>query len=556
MGNKNIQHNNKDINREKKYPNRFLKRNILKSQLTQDEQNILNSLEKSKYGYYCHYCNKFPVITFSKELDPREQYSSTMIQLTLEEDNWNTKGDYKSYQFRDDEFTCGVKIENIDFIENYKLNQMVKGKYIKEKSDDLLPFETLDDCHEYLKVAKKFLELKEKIKLYNFDDHKNNYVYEFFELLLTNGLYGFGTLYEYHNALSIYNFLNFEDLKQYNIGFDLKDGDIIYELKKFNLYQVVKIKKLNNNDLFAFIVDVNYSFSSFGIFLEKLTIENKFVDSFNFNNKYLEYKEPNLPHKKILLKYENYNFEDIIELEKDKYLLLLSNNQLIIATFNENSNNYEYNIIPDLKCIMFLKLKSGKIIIINELNIILMKFSDNELKVIKTQTITLSFFNNNGKFKFLSYELLNGNIVFTINDKSFCYFNIKTFQIQFIFNFKSKIDDGDNYYIKHFNQFKDKNILYCSFENVGCYKINLKNSKIEKQLLNYAKSIKIDKYIIMNILNLLIINDEKNSFIFNKKLLALDELILINEKSKMFASIGYLLNSLGAYIYIFKINNK
>ena len=130
--------------------------------------------------------------------------------------------------------------------------------------------------------------------------------------------------------MSIYNFLNFEDLKQYNIGFDLKDGDIIYELKKFNLYQVVKIKKFNNNDLFAFIVDVNYMFSSLkvkcGIFLEKLTIENKFVDSLNFNNKYLEYKEPNLPHKKILLKYENYNFEDIIELEKDKYLLFLSIN--------------------------------------------------------------------------------------------------------------------------------------------------------------------------------------------------------------------------------------
>ena len=255
-----------------------------------------------------------------------------------------------------------------------------------------------------------------------------------FELLLTNGLYGFGTLYEYHNALSIYNFLNFEDLKQYNIGFDLKDGDIIYELKKFNLYQVVKIKKLNNNDLFAFIIDQN-NWRNYlirknikcGIFLETLTIENNFIDYCNFNDRYLECKEPDLPHKKILLN-SGSTFEDIIELEKDKYILL-SDNNLIIATFNENLNNYEYQKIPDLKCLMIQKLKSGKILLINELNVNLMKFKDNQLIIIKSQTISLpKLYQINIKgFKFLSYELLNGDIVFTIDAKRFCYFNIKTF---------------------------------------------------------------------------------------------------------------------------------
>ena len=84
MGNKNIQHNNKYINREKKYPNRFLKRNILKSQLTQEEQNILNSLEKPKNGYYCNNCDKFPVIIFCKGFD-------STIQLILKEEELEQK---------------------------------------------------------------------------------------------------------------------------------------------------------------------------------------------------------------------------------------------------------------------------------------------------------------------------------------------------------------------------------------------------------------------------------------------------------------------------------
>ena len=248
--------------------------------------------------------------------------------------------------------------------------------------------------------------------------------------------------------------------------------------------------------------------------------------------------------------------------------MLLANNQLIIATFNEKSNNYEYNIIPDLECLMLQKLKSGKILIINELNVNLVEFSDNQLIIIKSQTLSLYelYPINNKKFKFLSYELLNGDIVFTIDEKRFCYFNIKTFQIKFVFNFLSnnraydyiKNDDyyDYKYYIKKFNQFKDKNILYCLFENCGCFKINLKNGKIEKQLIDFAQSIKIDKYIIIKNQCSIIIKDEKNKQLFNKELLALDEHVLINEKSKLFASIGYGSSEFGLYIYIFKINIK
>ena len=287
-----------------------------------------------------------------------------------------------------------------------------------------------------------------------------------------------------------------------------------------------------------------------------MTIENNFIDYCNFNDRYLECKEPDLPHKKILLNIGS-TFEDIIEIEKDKYILL-SDNNLIIATFNENLNNYEYQKIPDLKCLMIQKLKSGKILLINELNVNLMKFKDNQLIIIKSQTISLPklYQINIRGFKFLSYELLNGKIVFTIDDKRFCYFNIKTFQIKFVFNLSEKGDNEFNF-IKKFNQIKDKNILYCLIQYDGCYKINLKNGKIEKQLINFAESINIDKYLIIKKnSDTFIINDEKNNQLFNKKLEALDELILINENSKIFATMGWNQFKDYIYTYIFKINIK
>ena len=77
------------------------------------------------------------------------------------------------------------------------------------------------------------------------------------------GLYGFGTLYEYLNALALKDFLNFETLEQYNCGEHMENEDIIYETKSYDLKQVTNIIKLNDDNLIAFLIDVNYKFTSY-----------------------------------------------------------------------------------------------------------------------------------------------------------------------------------------------------------------------------------------------------------------------------------------------------
>ena len=60
----------------------------------------------------------------------------------------------------------------------------------------------------------------------------------------------------------------------------------------------------------------------------------------------MQYKESDPPKKEIILKQNNKNYKDIIELEIDKYLLLIDdkklNGNLIIASYIENSNKYNY----------------------------------------------------------------------------------------------------------------------------------------------------------------------------------------------------------------------
>ena len=60
----------------------------------------------------------------------------------------------------------------------------------------------------------KYKILKEKIAFYNDGDTTRNYVFTFLEFILNLGIYGFGTLYEFLNALSISEFLEFKILEQ------------------------------------------------------------------------------------------------------------------------------------------------------------------------------------------------------------------------------------------------------------------------------------------------------------------------------------------------------
>ena len=452
-----------------------------------------------------------------------------MLVLISEVNNFNKKpNEYITNRFTDEKFNTAVDKYNRSYIEKYKINQLTNEEYKYEEyiSNDLLPFESLNDFYEYLKVAIKFLDMKKIIEFYNYGDSKKNRCFNFFELLLVQGLHGFGTLYEYKNALSIYNFLNFEDLKQYNTGFDMNNGDIIYELTHFQLEQVKKIVNLNNNnDLFAFIIDTKYRFGDYkypncGVFFEEIKENTKYIDS----KKYLKKENSNSHGKKAILKFsDSIGYEDIIELEEDKYLLLLDNGNLIIASFNKNLNSYELKLIENLNYLKFIKLKSGNIFLLSKESISLAKYNENDLIIIKKCKI--STLNNNVNFNYLIYELLNGNIVITLNYNKFFYFNMKTFSIQFVFSHSdkpptkvtSKNKNTYNINIIGFNQFKDKNILYYFFGLNG-FKINLKSGKFTK--INFNKSsnncISFNKYLIYVNNSKLIITDDKSNYLFSK----------------------------------------
>ena len=400
MGNENIKsnirekvkkiktkHKEKEKKKEKnkyyyriKSDNRFLKRNVKKSDLTTEELEILKCLSKPKEAYCCNWCSGIPLISFSIVKDFYDMGEiKDVIELIMLDHKCETK---RAQRFIDYKIGSALKKGTYDFIEKYSIKFIFKEEYKKNTSDDLLPFENLDEFHEYLKVVIKYRHLKRKISLYNYGNTKKNYFFTFFEYLLNMGLYGFGTLYEYLNALSISDFLKFEILEQYNCGVKMKNGDFIFKTGESVglLQQVINIIKVNDNNLCAFILSNkrigDYINFPCGIFLRKIDTNTNYIDSFD----YLKYKETDPPRKDIILKQNNKNYKDIIELEIDNYLLLVDDNNLngniIIASYIENSNKYNYKSFNDKRCLAFLKLKSNDIFLLGDSNIYLMQYNE------------------------------------------------------------------------------------------------------------------------------------------------------------------------------------
>ena len=367
----------------KEIKNRFLKRNIKKSDLTHKDLEILNCLFKPKEAYYCNYCSSFPLISFS--LDKKEKITLTLLEHNCGKNKFTQ---YISHTFKDDELRTAFNIRHKTVIELYMIQTLIKDKYIENIPDDLLPFESMEDFHEFLKVVIKYKELKEKIAFYNNGDTTFNKVFTFFEFILNVGLYGFGTLYEYLNALSISDFLKFEVLEQYNCGCHMKNMDLIYQLKSFELKQVTNIVKLNDDYLFAFIIDINYKFSDYpenivGIFIETFDTKYKYISSIL----YLKLKETDKLEKNIIIQYDNKNYKNIIELETDKYLLHVDNKysspNLLIVKYSEEFKKYDFKLLYDWICLLFLKLKSKEIFILCKNNIYLMKYEFSELNILR-----------------------------------------------------------------------------------------------------------------------------------------------------------------------------
>jgi hypothetical protein len=178
-----------------------------------------------------------------------------------------------------------------------------------------------------------------------------------------------------------------------------------------------------------------------------------------------------------------------------------------------------------------------------------MEYDENELKNLKNINYTIEITKN-----LLCYELLNGDIIFNIMPNKFCYFNIKSFLIQTIIAIKPYE------IINRFTQLNDKNYFYFFTDNMG-YKSNIKNGKKTKILhLNdytkeYSKTLG-DYYINfydkrMNIFS----KDNKN--IYKKEFhTKIKDILIIDEKEKIFASFCFSEQNKIMYIYFFKIRKK
>jgi len=529
---------------------------VRKSDLTQEEIEILKCLSNPKKSYYCLRCEDFPLISFSIVNEPFDKSKKKkLVELILLE--------HDEHIILNDKINTAIGICSTSYIEQFKISEIVKEKYIKNTSDDLLPFETLDDFYEFLKVVIKYKDLKEKISFYNLGDTNKNKIFSFFEFILSVGLYGFGTLYEYLNALSISDYLIFDVLKQYNTGFKMENEDFIYETANFHLEKVIDIIKVNDNNLYAFIIDVKkydtyYEYPLCGIFLKNLDFKTKGINSF----KYLTYNEKEPPQKDILVRFkdnifEKSNYKNIIELETDKYLLLNDSekNNLIIAFLIGKSNKYHYELIKDMNCLAFLKLKSNKIFILGESNIYLMKYNKNNLEQEKIIYYPMKFIDHN--FYYLIYELLNGDVIFTIDYNKFCYINMKTFMIQTVFEYQFKEND----FISKFNQLKcKKNYLYCFTLNES-FEVNLNNGKIRclETFYNKYQYIQLDEYYINLVNKYLYILNENNDNLYEKELninCNNGRVIIISEKERLFAILNFNKRDDQMNVNIYKINKN
>ena len=523
--------------------NRFLERNVKISDLTNEELDILKCLYKPKKAYYCGYCPSFPLILFRN--------SRKTIELILLEHNWGKNNNY-SHIFINKELNTALNIYERSYIEKYKIQYLVKDKYIENTSDDLLPFESLDDFHEYLKVVIKFKSLKEKIEYYNLNNTKKNSAFTFFEFLLNIGLYGFGTLYEYLNALSIFDFLSLDAIGHLNCGEHMANGDLIYDLTDFFLRQTINMKKLNDDNLLAFFTDTNYRFSSYkeancGILLKKFDINDcRFSDYFS----YLKYTERDPPSKNRIIKYENCIYKDIIELIEDKYLLIIDNNytkpNLLKAEIIYNTEKYDYKLVNDIICLSFLKLKNNQIFLVCKSNIILMEYDGYELKNIKRYNYSIDI----GKFNYFCYELFNGDIIFNFQQNKFCYFNMKSFSVQTIIGSKP-MEIIDN-----INQLNDINYFYFLSGNIS-YKFNIRNGRIKRiKIDNKSKenSKVLGEYYINYYNNKINIITENNKNIYTKDLREkIKDIVIIDKKEKIFASLTFCENPYLMDISFFKL---
>ena len=184
-----------------------------------------------------------------------------------------------------------------------------------------------------------------------------------------------------------------------------------------------------------------------------------------------------------------------------------------------------------------------------------MKYNKNILEQKKVIYYPMKFIDHS--YYYLIYELANGDVIFIINYNQFCYFNMKTFMIQTVFEYKFKEND----FIGKFVQLKNKkNYLYCFSLNES-FEVNLNNGKIRclETYYNKYQYVQLDDYYINLVNKFLYILNKNNDVIYEKELninFNIGRVIVINEKERLFAILNLNKRDYHMNVNIYKINKK
>lgn len=505
------------------HKNRFIKNGLDINLLSEENKLIISEIPKRDYTYVCKMCKKIPKIE---------------VEFCIE------LGYIKRLYFIECRKSFGINIKSFDDdfnlmrvpLNELKKNQM-KFKKEKEKNENILPFESIDDFNEYIKVYQSYLKIKERLKIYNSGDTNNNKIFSLFEDLLFIGLHGSGTRYEYENAIIIKEYM-FTKFNIYSQEILLKNKQRLIKLKTFSStnIEIFKIKK----DLYA-LKQKEYS-SAVIVKLEKLLdkdfVPNEYTKYCNYNE-YKEYKYiPIELHKNIIIIKNDEKLKDISSLGKNRYLLQIETNyaynNIYQCFYKEDINEYYFERVnlPHIGIKKILSLKNNNLVLFTEddLYIYAYNYETNDFKILKEypKIKNSKDYDSYEQKSFNIYESKNGDFVFNNKFEIVCISHCN-YEIKCIINFDKKIQS--------FSQLNDQifKITYGQktwLENY--YYLNIKKMRLYKKIKNYDR-----KYLCNNIYiefsnEEILINEQKKNILRINYDFGIKHNLIINENKNIF----------------------
>ena len=459
---------NKNKNESENYifEKEFIPRNIDLKLLSEEDQNIINSIPYIDFTYVCIYCKKIPKLDI--KYDKEEGHIKSLClkecgeMIKLDNSKSNEPGAHLKLDVNNNFGLKKIPIETL-YKENYMSINI--NKILKDKNK--LPFETINDLNEYLKVYKSYLNLKEEMKKYNYGETKSNELFSLFEDLLHIGLYGFGTHNEYKNSIIIKEFL-MEKFKIFNKIQVLTNGLKLFRLNYFTFKKTANVTFLKKDMIALKYYNKDYN-NKFCVL--KFDLNNDNISESNIYEKYSKfhsYKDIPLEFRKnFILCNEKIDFDKIFYFGKNEYIVVPKKETKTLYKFYFNENIFEYlykkydiNIEENISDIFVLDNNDILVITVSHVYILTIDDSSNSLICIR---LLNNLNTSNHKPDLL--KMKKGNFIINFPQK-LIYFS-KLYEIISIFTINSQFSD--------MIKLSDENII---FENMGkSYHLNINKFK-------------------------------------------------------------------------------